>query len=177
MVDVATFVATPEELPDGVVVLVGHRIVRVVPIHPVAEANRLRGLDGGILEDALLAFFDEGSDAVRFDVPFRLEAELLLHFHLDPQTLAVEAVLIPELMAGHGVEALVEILVSAPPGVVHAHWIVRRNGAVEEGPLRLATILVDELLEALLALPEGEYLFLKGGKVEAFQCTSFATQP
>jgi hypothetical protein len=44
-----------QEGPDRVVVLVGVRVVAVVPVHPVAEALALLGLDGGEPVDALLA--------------------------------------------------------------------------------------------------------------------------
>ena len=67
-----------------------------------------------------------------------LSFEFLLDLDLDPQPLAVEAVLVAQLVAGHGEVALVGVLVGAAPGVVDAHRVVGGDGAVEEGPLRLA---------------------------------------
>src|SRR4030067_3822823 len=72
-------------------VLVGHRVVGVVPIHPVAQANGLLRLDAGEPADPLLAALDEPGDAERFDVPLGLEAQFLLDLDLHPQPPAAEA--------------------------------------------------------------------------------------
>ena len=53
MVEEAALVALLEEAPDGVVVLLRHREVGVVPIHPVAQPDRLVGLNRGELEHSL----------------------------------------------------------------------------------------------------------------------------
>ena len=44
------------------------QLVGVVPVHPVAEADRLLGLDRGVRQDALLAEPHEVGDAVGLDV-------------------------------------------------------------------------------------------------------------
>src|SRR5262249_49931957 len=138
-------------------------VLVAVPVHPVAQADRLLGLDAGELIDALLAELHEAvhageavaGDEVR-DVALRAEAEFLLDLDLDPEAVRVEAVLVAQLVAGHGLVALVDVLVSAAPGVVDAHRVVGGDRAVEEGPLRLAGVLLAEALEGLRALPEGE---------------------
>src|SRR3954468_13438816 len=38
LIDPATFVTGLEKQPDGVVVLIGHREVGVIPVHPIGEA-------------------------------------------------------------------------------------------------------------------------------------------
>src|SRR4051812_18074387 len=91
VVDIALLMAALQELPDSVVVLVRHREIGVVPIHPVAEPSGLTGLDGRVLQNPLLAFLDERIDAISLDIPLRLEPQLLLDLDLDPQPLAVEA--------------------------------------------------------------------------------------
>ena len=53
----------------------------------------------------------------RFD--FRLQ--ILLDFDLDPQSLAIETVLVAQLVAGHGEVALVGVLVGPAPGMMDAH--------------------------------------------------------
>ena len=73
---------------------------------------------------------------------FDLQLQFLLDLDLDPEALAVEAVLVAQLVAGHGEVALVGVLVGAAPGVVDAHRVVGGDRAVEEGPLRLAAVLL-----------------------------------
>ena len=58
-----------------------------------------------------------------------VKPELALDVDLDPQALAVEAVLVALVLAEHRVEALVEVLVGAAPGVVDAHRVVGRDRA------------------------------------------------
>ncbi len=106
--------------------------VGIVPVHPVAQADRLLGLHGGIVQHTLLAQPDKRRDAVGFDVALALEVEIALDVHLDPQALAVEAVLPALILAQHGVIALVDVLVGAAPGVMHAHRVVGRDRAVEK---------------------------------------------
>ncbi len=100
------------------------QLIRVVPIHPHAQADGLLGLDGGVVEYPLLAEDHERGDAVVLDVLLGLETQVALHVDLDPQTLAVEAVLPALVVALHGLEALVQVLVGTPPGVVHTKGII-----------------------------------------------------
>ena len=131
-VEPALLVAALEEVPDGVVVLIRHGVVGVVPVHPVAEPLRLAGLDGGVLAHPLLAVLDEAGDAVGLDVALRRKPLLLLYLHLHPQPLAVEAVLVALAVALHGAPAQEQVLVGAPPGVVHAHRVVGSDRPVDE---------------------------------------------
>ena len=117
------------------------QLVRIVPVHPHAEADRLLGLLRGVGQHALLAQADELGDAVRLDVALAGEAELALDVHLDPQALAVEAVLPALVLAEHGVEALEEVLVGPAPGVVDAHRVVGRDGPIDERPALVARVL------------------------------------
>ena len=117
------------------------QLVRVVPVHPHAEPDRLLGLARGVGQHALLAERHEPVDAVGLDVALRREAEVALDVDLDPQALAVEAVLVALVLAEHRVEALVEVLVGAAPGVVDAHRVVGGDRPVEEAPARAAGVL------------------------------------
>ena len=111
----------------------------------------------GVVEDPLLAALDELGDAVGLDVALALEAEFLLDFDLDPQALAVEAVLVALVLAEHGVVALEEVLVGAAPGVVNAHRIVGRDRPVDEGVATVrALVAVKVLLDDVVTLPPGE---------------------
>ncbi|GBD17214.1 hypothetical protein HRbin26_02132 [bacterium HR26] len=167
VVDPPILVAHLEEMPDHVVVLVGEGVVRVVPVHEVAEPFGLLGLDSGVLEHPLLALLDEAVDAVSLDVLLRREAQLLLDLDLHPQPLAVEAVLVALAIAEHGVEALVEVFVGAAPGVVHAHRVVGRDRAVEERPALLALlVLLQVLLDDPGLVPPAQELALHRGEVD-----------
>ena len=84
-------------------------------MHPIAEADGLLGLDAGVLVDALLATLDELGNPVGLDVALALEAKLALDFHLDPETLAVEAVLVPLIETAHGPVPLVGVFVGPAP--------------------------------------------------------------
>src|SRR5262249_9963218 len=132
-----------------------------VPVHPVAKPDRLLGLHAGKLVHPLLAELHKLVDAGEavaghevLDVAFRAQAQLLFDFDFDPKPLAIETILIALFVAGHGKVSLVDILVSPAPSVVDAHRVVGRDRAVEKRPLRLAAILLAELLERANALPE-----------------------
>ena len=161
LVDVSLLVADLEEVPDGVVVLVRHRMVRVVPVHPVAEPDRLLGLDVREPPDALLAEIDELIDAELLDVGLGGHAEVFLDVDLDPQALPVEAVLVALLEALHGLVALEEVLVGAAPSVVDAHGVVCRDGAVHEGEAFAGAVVANEvLLDDAALVPPGEQVLL-----------------
>ena len=85
---------------------------------------------------------------------FDLQAQFFFDLDLDPEPLAVEAVLIALLVPGHGEVALIGVLVGPAPGVVDAHRVVGRDRAVEERPARLAAVLGPELFEDLALVPE-----------------------
>src|SRR5690606_8693509 len=103
----------------------------------------------------LLALLDEARDAVGLDVLLRGEAQFLLDFDLDPESLAVKAILVTLPLTKHGVEALVEILVGATPAVVDPHRVVGGDGAVDErpAPLGLGVALQVFLDDAALVPP------------------------
>src|SRR5262249_50199630 len=100
------------------------------------------------------------------DVALRLEFQLFLDFDLDPQALAIKAVLMAQFVAGHRLVALVSVLVGASPGVVYAHRVVGGNRPVEKRPLRLAAILFAQFVERAGALPELENGPLLGRKID-----------
>ncbi|OQB38474.1 MAG: hypothetical protein BWY06_01984 [Candidatus Latescibacteria bacterium ADurb.Bin168] len=152
----APVMALFQEMPDGVVVLVGHRVVRVVPVHPVPQPDGLFRLSFRELDHAGLARFDKPVDAVLLDIAFGLEPEFLLDFNLNPKPLAIEPVLVAQMLPEHGVVALIGVLIRASPGVVHAHQVVRGNGTVYERPAGAVLVLPPELVEGVVFLPEGE---------------------
>ncbi len=132
------------------------QLVGVVPVHPVAESDGLLGLDGRVGQDALLAEAHEVGDAEGLDVLLAREAQLALDVDLDPEALAVEAVLPALVLAEHGVVATEGVLVGPSPGVVDAHRVVGRDGAIDEGPVRAARVLCPQLLEDAPRTPGSE---------------------
>ena len=148
-------------MPDGVVVLIRHRVVRVVPVHPVAEPDRLLCLDIRESPHTLLAQVDEFADAVLLDVGLGGHAEVFFDVDLNPQSLPVEAVLITLLEALHGLVALEQVLVRAAPGVVNAHRVVCRNRPVHEGEPLAGVVVANEVLlnDSALVPPCEQVLF------------------
>ncbi len=73
-----------------------------------------------------------------FDLALIAKAQFFLDLDLDPQALAVEAVLVALPVALHGFEALIEIFIGAPPGVMNPHGIVRGNRTIEKRILFIA---------------------------------------
>ena len=99
-----------EEVPDVLDVGVGEGVVVVVPVHPHAEPHRLLGDHLGELGDALAARLGERGEAVLLDVALGVQAERLLDLDLDPEALAVEAVLVALVVPAHRLVALEDVL-------------------------------------------------------------------
>ena len=122
LVQPAAAVHLLEEAPDVLDVRVGERVVVVVPVHPLAEPLRLLGLHLGEARDALLAALRELGEPVLLDLALRVQAELLLDLDLDPEALAVEAVLVALVEAAERLVALEDVLerrargAARPPG-------------------------------------------------------------
>src|SRR5690349_16616888 len=154
-----------EEPPDVLDVRVGEREVVVAPVHPLAEALRLLGHDADEPGDALPAALCELREPVGLDVALRVEPELLLDLDLDPEALAVEAVLVALVEAAQRLVALEDVLQRTAPGVVDAHRVVRRDRAVEEAEALVAAVLLAQAFERALVLPALQHLSLEGGVV------------
>ncbi len=138
----------------GQLVAQGAQHGRIVPVHPVAQADRLLGLQRGKAQHPLLTQVDEAGQAVLLDVALGGEAQVALDVDLDPQALAVEAVLVALVVALHGVEALVDVLVGAPPGMMHAHRPVGRDRAIDKGPALVALVHGPESAKGVGLAPE-----------------------
>jgi hypothetical protein len=154
-----------QEAPDVLDVRVREGQVVVAPVHPHSEALRLLGHHADEARHALLAALRELGDPVLLDLALRVEAELLLDLDLDPEALAVEAVLVALVVAARRVVALVDVLQRPAPGVVDAHRVVRRDRPVDEAEARPAGVLLAEALEGALLLPALQHLPLEGGMV------------
>ena len=139
----------------------------MLPVHPHPEPDRLLGDLVGKALSTRLAELDEAVDPVGLDVALVLEAEILFGFDLDPQPLAVEAVLVALPLAEHGVVALVEVLVGAAPGVMHPHRVIGGDRAVEEAETTLRARVARQVpLLRPLGAPELSHLALEGRDVQ-----------
>ena len=96
-------------------------------------------------EDTLFTTLHKFVDTVGFDFAFVLQAQFFLNLDLDPQTLAVKAVLITLLVALHGLKALVQVLVCASPGMMNSHGVVRRYGTIQERVLFVAVLIAAQV--------------------------------
>src|SRR3954453_14494376 len=82
----------------------------------------------------------------------------MLDTDLDPEPLAVEAVLVALVEAVQRLVALEDVLQGAAPRVVDAHRVVRGDRPVEEAEPLVSAVLLAQALEGSLALPALEQL-------------------
>ena len=117
------------------------------------------------LDDDLAATARELGEAELLDLALRVQAQLALDADLDPEALAVEAVLVALVVAAQRLVALEDVLQRAAPRMVDAHRSVRRHRPVDEAERRPAPVQLAQPLERLLALPQIEDLELERGMV------------
>ena len=91
-------------------------------------------LDRGIFQDSLLAFLRELVDTVGFDMRLGTKTKLFFDFDFDPQPLAIESVLIAQIVSGHGSKSLEHVFIGPAPRMMNAHRIIRRHRSVEKTP-------------------------------------------
>ena len=157
-VEPALLVHPLEEAPDVLDVRVGERVVVVAPVHPLPQADAPARDLVGRPHDLLAAAAGELGEAVLLDLVLRVQAQLALDADLDPEALAVEAVLVALVEAAQRLVALEDVLERAAPRRVHAEGLVRGDGTVHEAPDRAAAVTLAHLLEGLPLLPPGENL-------------------
>ena len=124
--------------------------------------RRLLGDDLGELGDPLLAALVEFREPVLLDLPLRVEPQRALDADLDPEALAVEAVLVALVETAERLVPLEDILERPAPAVMRAHRVVRGDRAVHEAEGRPAAIPLAELVEDGLGVPPREDLLLEG---------------
>jgi hypothetical protein len=160
-VEPAALVHGGEEPPHVLDVRVAEGEVVVAPVHPLAEPLRSVPQVVRRPDDGLAALRSECLEPVLLDLALRVEAELALDADLDPEALAVEAVLIALVEAAQRLVALEDILERPAPGGVDAERLVRRDRPVEEREPRPAGVLLPQLPECPFPLPELENALLE----------------
>ena len=93
-------------------------MVRIIPVHPIAQAHGLLSLHCSVAQHALLTLTHELVQPVVFNIFFGPEPQRLLDFYFDPQALTVEAILVAQLPSTHGPIAVHHILIGPPPAVM-----------------------------------------------------------
>ena len=83
-VDPTPFVATLQKAPDGVVIFVRHRVIRVVPVHPHRKPFRLLRNDPRIALNTRFTLLNKTPNSVIFDVVLGCKVELFLDLDFDP---------------------------------------------------------------------------------------------
>ena len=154
-----------QEAPDVLDVRVREGVVVVVPVHPHAQPAGLLRDHLGELRDALAAAGGELGQPVLLDVPLRVQPERLLDLDLDPEALAVEAVLVALVVAAERLVALEDVLERPAPRVVDAHGVVRGDRAVDEAEPGAAPVLLPEPVECALLVPALQHGQLEGRMV------------
>ena len=154
-VEPAALVDDLQELPDVFDVRIAEGVVVVAPVHPLAETDgaarqRLRRPD-----DDLPAAAREFLDAELLDLTLRVQPERALDPDLDPEPLAVEAVLVALVEPAQALVALEDVLQRPAPGRVDAErGSVRRHRPVDERPARVSAVPVAQLFEGPFLLPQ-----------------------
>src|SRR5439155_24145126 len=100
-------------------------------------------------------------EPVRLDLRLRVETKLALDADFDPESLAVEAVLVALLIAVHRLVTLEDVLQRPAPGRVNPERLVRGDRPVGERERRAAAVLIAQRLERPLGLPAREHLLLE----------------
>ncbi len=156
-----------QELPDRSDIRVRHRVIRPVPIHPLTEPLRLSRLDRGVFGHAVAAGASKLVEPVLLDLLLRVEAERLLDLYLDPEPLAVESILVALFVSEHGAVPLHQIFQRATPCVMHTHWVIGGDWAINKRKWGAARVLCTQSLKGGLLLPQREHAVLKRNVVRS----------
>ena len=151
--------------PDVLDVRVAEGEVVLAPVHPLAEALRPLPQLLRVADDGLAALRGEVLQPVLLDLALRVEPELALDSDLDPEPLAVEAVLVALVEATERLVALEEVFQRAAPRRMDTEILVGRHRPVGEREGRAAAVLLAELGERSLLLPAREHLPLEPGMI------------
>ena len=150
-----------EEAPDVLDVGVAEGEVVLAPVHPLPQADGAAREFLGRLDDDLPAAARELFEPVLLDLALRVQPKLPLDADLDPQALAVEAVLVALVEAAECLVALEDVLERAAPRGVYAEGLVGGHRAVEEAPPRPAAVQLPDLVEDPPFLPPGKDFLLE----------------
>jgi hypothetical protein len=152
--------------PDALDVAAVVGDVGVLEVHPEANALGEALPLVGVAKDGLDAALGEGLDAVVLDLGLAVDAELLLHLHLDGEAVGVPAGFARDTEAAHRLVAGEEILDDAREDVAVVGQAVGGGRALVEDEGGGGVPAFERLLEDSALLPEGEDAALVSGEVD-----------
>ena len=83
LINPALLMTALEKVPNRIIIFVGHRVVRIIPVSPISEPDRLLGLHACISQYSLLASLDKLADAIRLNVSFIVQTQFFLNLNFD----------------------------------------------------------------------------------------------
>src|SRR3990167_3095369 len=141
-------------MPNGVIILVRHCVVRIFPIHPLAQPDRLLGLNFGIFFHSLFAPFYELGYAVKFNVFLGLKVEFFFNLYFHPKSLTIKAVLKSLVKTPHRLISLEQIFIRSAPSMMNPHWVIGGYGTVQKRPALFVLDFTAEFLKNFILFPE-----------------------
>ena len=166
LIQPALLMAGFEKMPDGIVILVRLRMIRIAPVHPIPQPDGLLRDNVGEPVNAPLAQIHELAHPKRLYIALGLKAQLLFHLHLDPQPLPVEPILKALVVPLHRPKAQEHILIRPPPGVMHPHRIIGGNRPIDKRISPIGPLIARHILPRYPPLlPPPQHLALHSHKI------------
>ncbi len=150
----AVFIALFQKMPDTLNVDICVCIVRVIPIHPLAEPFGLFGNNPRKALNSVNAFTGKFRHAVLLNIPLADEAELFFNFDFNPKALGIKTVLASAGIALHSFVSYKNILKAPAPCMVNAHGIVGGYGAVQKTEPGIVLIFLTKHFKTVVLFPE-----------------------
>src|SRR3989344_3352035 len=133
------FVYNFEEVPNCIVIFIGHGVVGVIPVHKIPKPFALLRLNCAEFEDSLLTKLNEFCNTCFFisrneilNIFFVSDTKFLLYLYFYPQPLTIKTVLKALFVPSHVPESLPEIFVGPSPAMMNTHGIVGCNRSVKK---------------------------------------------
>ena len=176
LVQEALLVHLLQEVPQSLDVAVVVGDIRVVHVHPIANAFRHVHPFPGVFHDLLAA-----GGIVLVHAHFRADiglgdAQFLLHSQFHGKTVGVPAGAAAHLVAGHGLVPADGVLDGTGHHMMDARHAVRRRRTFEENELRRPAANLHRALKSVGSLPPLQHLCASSGQVQPlifFECHIF----
>ena len=176
LVEIALAVDILQQVPERLDVTVVVGDVRIVHIHPIADAlgkgTPLSGIFHHLPATAVIIF---GDADLRADILLG-DAEFLLHTELHGQSVSVPAGAAAHQVSGLGLVTADGVLDGTRHHMVDARHAVRRRRSLEEDELRRAFPEGERLLERRIALPALQDVVSDAHQIQSlvfFECHYF----
>ncbi len=121
-----------QKMPNVLVVLLGHGVVGIFPIHPLPQPTRLLSLNACVFQHTIATGAGKFVQSICNDILLRVEPQAFFHLDFHPEALTIKPVLKSLVRSAHRPIALKHVFVRATPAMVHAHGIVGRDRPVDK---------------------------------------------